>query len=224
MDILVVGATRGTGRAVTDTLVADGHTVTAFGRTATATFDADPPAGPGTLHAVDGDALDPEAVAKAVAGQDAVVVTLGISDNPVTVRLLRRATTALDVRSRGTAVVLDAMRSQRVRRVVVQTTYGQGDTWSRLNLQWKATFRLLLWPQLQDSARQEELVRASGLDWTIVRPVSLTDDATTAPAEVRDDGTVASFHLARGQLARVHADAVTSPDRVGQVLAVSAAG
>lgn len=221
MDILVVGATRGSGRALTDTLVADGHTVTAFGRTATATFAAAPPSGPGTLRAVDGDVLDPDAVAKAVAGQDAVVVTLGISDNPVGVRLFRRATTALDVRSRGTAVVLDAMREAGVRRVVVQTTYGIGETWKRLSLPWKATFRLLLWPQLQDSVRQEDAVRASGLDWTLVRPVALDDDETATAPRVCDCDSTASFHVSRRQLARAHADAVTSRERIGQTLSVS---
>ncbi|ACZ30465.1 NAD-dependent epimerase/dehydratase [Xylanimonas cellulosilytica DSM 15894] len=221
MDILVVGATRGTGRALTDTLVADGHTVTAFGRTATATFATTPP-GPGTLRAVDGDVLDADAVAKAVAGQDAVVVTLGISDNPVTVRLLRRASTALDVRSRGTAVVLGAMRDQGVRRVVVQTTYGLGDTWQRLDLRWKATFRLLLWPQLKDSAKQEDVVRASGLDWTLVRPVALSDAPTTTPARVSDDGSAAGFTVSRHDLARALADVATDRDRIGRTLAVSA--
>ncbi|MGF0116603.1 NAD(P)-dependent oxidoreductase [Promicromonospora sp. Marseille-Q5078] len=167
----MVGATRGSGLAVTRRLAADGHTVTAFGRTASSAFDAPVP-GPGVVRPVDGDALDPDAVAKAVAGHDAVVVTLGISDNPLAVQWLRRAGTALDVRSRGTAVVIGAMRETGVRRLVVQTTYGLGDSWRHLDLTWKLVFRFVIGRQFADSGRQEEAVRASGLDWTIVRPVS----------------------------------------------------
>jgi len=125
MDVLVVGATRGSGLAITRELVAAGHRVTAFGRTASTAFAA-PVAGPGSLRPVDGDALDAEAVTKAVAGQDAVVVTLGISDNPLAVQWLHRSSTAQDVRSRGTATVVAAMRETGVRRLVAQSTYGLG--------------------------------------------------------------------------------------------------
>jgi len=225
MDVLVVGATRGSGLAVTRRLAAEGHTVTAFGRTASTAFAAPVP-GPGVVRPVDGDALDPDAVAKAVAGHDAVVVTLGISDNPLAVQWLRRAGTALDVRSRGTAVVIGAMRETGVRRLVVQTTYGLGDSWRHLDLTWKLVFRFVIGRQFADSGRQEEAVRASGLDWTIVRPVSLTDadpdGGPEAPARVTTDDTRRGLKVSRAQLARAHADALADPATVGATLSVSA--
>jgi hypothetical protein len=64
----------------------------------------------------------PEDVGRAVRGQDAVVVTLGISEHPLRVRLLGSAGTPLDVRSRGTAAVVAAMRTHGVRRLVVQSS------------------------------------------------------------------------------------------------------
>ena len=219
-NILVVGASRGTGRAVVTRLLADGHRVTAFGRTASAELAGLQHDG---LTAFDGDVLDPDAVGKAMVGQDAVVVTLGISDSPLKVRLLRRAGTALDVRSRGTAVVLDAMRDHGVRRLVVQTTYGLGDSFARMSLTWKLTFRLLLAPQIADSERQEALVRGSRLDWTVVRPVGLTDEAPGGSVQVADNDEVGSFAVSRDQVASVIADAVGTDDRVGRVLSVSTA-
>ncbi|TWH28523.1 putative NAD(P)-binding protein [Isoptericola variabilis J7] len=187
------------------------------------TLAAAPPAGPGTVRPLDGDALDPDDVAKAVVGQDAVVVTLGISDNPLAVHWLRRAGTALDVRSRGTRVVARAMADQGVRRLVVQTTYGLGDSWQLLDLRWKLTFRLVIGRQLTDSARQEDVVRASGLDWTLVRPVSLTDDDVAAPAHVTTDDSTVGMAVARSQVARAVADAVETPATVGATLSVSSA-
>ncbi|MFC8600513.1 NAD(P)-dependent oxidoreductase [Isoptericola sp. NPDC057191] len=222
MDVLVVGATRGSGLAVTRELVEAGHRVTAFGRTASAAF-ATPLPGPGTVRPVDGDALDPEAVAKAVAGQDAVVVTLGISDNPLAVQWLRRASSPADVRSRGTATVVEAMRETGVRRLVVQSTYGLGESWAHLDLTWKLVFRFVIGRQFTDSGRQEEVVRGSGLDWTLVRPVSLTDDpATGTSAHVTTDHTRQGLKVSRAQLARVHADTLADPATVGATLSVSA--
>lgn len=227
MDVLVIGATRGTGLAVVKRLVTEGHTVTAFGRTASTVFGPGGRAlaeldGPGTVRAVDGDTLDRDAVAKAVAGQDAVVVTLGISDNPLKVQWLRRATTALDVRSRGTAVVVDAMRREGVRRLLVQTTYGLGEQRTNLSLAWKLTFRLVLGPQIRDSERQERAVRSSGLDWTLVHPVSLTDEAPPGPARVTTDGRIGQYKVARAQVARATVDALDDPATIGAVLSVSA--
>lgn len=219
MDVLVVGGTRGTGLAVVRRLVAQGHTVTVFGRTAsTAAVDV---AGPGTLRRVDGDALDREAVARAVAGQDSVVVMLGISDNPLAVHWLRRASTALDVRSAGTAVVVDAMQRHGVRRLVVQTTFGLGDSWANLDLAWKLTFRFVIGRQFTDSATQERVVRSSGLDWTIVRPVSLTDDEPDASPTVTIDDSVVGLKVARAQVAVAVADALEAPATVGATLSVS---
>jgi len=221
MDVLVIGATRGSGLALTRELVATGHHVTAFGRTASTAFAAPPP-GPGSVRPLDGDALDPEAVAKAVAGQDAVVVTLGISDNPLAVQWLHRSSTSPDVRSRGTATVVGAMRETGVRRLVVQSTYGLGDSWAHLDLTWKLVLRFVIGRQLADSARQEEVVRASGLDWTLVRPVSLTDSlAAEPPAHVTTDDTRRGLKVSRARLARVHAAALGDLGTVGATLSVS---
>ena len=107
MRVLVVGASRGTGAELVDELARRGHVVTAFSRRA----GGDDP----RIVYQSGDVLDADAVAKAVAGQDAVVVTLGIPDNPFRVRLTRRASSPLDVRSTGTANVVRAMTETGVR-------------------------------------------------------------------------------------------------------------
>ena len=216
MNVLVVGASRGSGAAAVRALVQAGHLVTAFARSTPAE-----PAGGGVRH-VTGDVLDDDALAKAMVGQDAVLVTLGISDNPITVRLLRRATSALDVRSRGTAKVIDAMRAAGTRRLVVQSTYGIGETYANLPLSLKAFFTLVIRPQVADHVRQEALVRDSGLDWTVVRPVVLDDEPADAPAKVDLDDHVVSMKVSRTQLARVLADAVDRDDWNGRTLSVSA--
>ncbi len=213
MKVLVIGASRGTGRAAVTELLKAGHEVTAFARSVDALPEAP------NLTRCTGDALDPSDVLRAVRGQDAVVVTLGITESPVVVRLgLQR--TPIDLRSRGTANVIAAMRAHGVRRLLVQTTYGIGDSKGRLSFGWAMAFRLLLWPQILDSEVQESLVRESGLDWTLLQPVGLTERDTDVPALTSKDAEVRSMEVARSQVARVIAT-LTAQVSSGECIAIS---
>ncbi|MGY1625318.1 NAD(P)-dependent oxidoreductase [Geodermatophilus sp. SYSU D00965] len=214
MRVLVVGATGGSGRAAVDALTARGHEVTAFARRASAVYGER--AG---VRAVDGDVTVAADVERAVRGQDAVVVALGISESALRVRLLGSRGTPLDVRSRGTRTVVAAMRSAGVRRLVVQSSYGVGETRTRLPLSSRVVLALLLRPQIADHERQERLVRDSGLDWTLVQPVYLTDG--DEPATVSADGDVEEWHVSRAAVGGVLADAVDGALPRGRSLAVS---
>ena len=67
-------------------------------------------------------------------GHDAVIVTLGISEPTLRVRLRGAQGTPDDVRSRGTAVVVGGRPARRRPSVVVQSSYGVGETRSLLGL------------------------------------------------------------------------------------------
>jgi nucleoside-diphosphate-sugar epimerase len=217
MKILVIGATGGSGRAVTAELLARSHSVTALSRHASS-LQLD-----GDLRVVDGDATRPDQVAAVMAGQDAVVVTLGISESPVRVRLRGAGSTVDDVRSRGTQVAVAAMRDAGVRRLVVQSSYGVGPTRPLLGLADRAFFALVLKPQIADTERQEQVVRGAGpdVDWTIVQPVHLTD-GPVAEARVTRDGSIGGRRVSRSSLAAVLADAAEGRHGTGRTLSVSA--
>lgn len=215
MKVLVVGASRGTGAALVSELAGRGHLVTAYARQASGEDER--------VRYVAGDVLDQEALEKAMIGQDAVAVTLGIPDNPFRVRLTRRASSPLDVRSRGTAGVLAAMRTHGVGRLAVQSTYGIGDTYAQLPLMLKAFFTLAIRPQVDDHERQERQVRASGLEWTIVRPTVLHDEPNDAAPYLGGDERPPTTRVSRHQVARVLADALEQDSLVGRTLTVSEA-
>ena len=124
MNVLVVGASRGSGAAAVRALVQAGHLVTAFARSAAGRGPRD------AVRHVVGDVLDDDALAKAMVGQDAVVVSLGISD-PVAFGLLRRArrSTCAPGRPRSSTPC-----APPARRLVVQSTYGIGETYGKLPL------------------------------------------------------------------------------------------
>lgn len=214
LDVLVVGASRGTGAALVAELAARGHRVTAFSRTAGVH--------PQGVRTVVGDVMDPAALGAAMAGQSAVAITLGIPDNPFRVRLTRRASSRLDVRSAGTRAVLAAMREHGVGRLLVQSTYGIGETYQHLPLALKAFFTLGIRPQVDDHEEQERLVQASGLEWTIVRPTVLHDGADAAPAWVSEADVAPTMRVSRRQVALVEADALEGREG-SRVLTVTAA-
>ncbi len=166
MNVIVFGATGSVGRLAVEELLKAGHHVTAFARHPEKLAMQDP-----QLARISGDATDAEDVSRAVAGHDAVVITLGAG--------MSRSSL---IRSQGTMNVIQAMQTHGVRRLICQSTLGAHESWSNLNFFWKRImFGALLRPVFKDHELQENLVRASGLDWTIVRPGSFTD----APASGR---------------------------------------
>lgn len=162
MKIIVFGATGTVGRHIVDRALLQGHEVTAFARNAASVALNHP-----RLTIIEGDVLLAGDVLCAVAGQEAVIVALGAGRNGI-------------VRSVGTKHVVDAMKRQGVHRLIVQSTLGAGDSHPALNFFWKRImFGLLLRPAFADHQRQEEIVKASDLDWTLVRPSAFTDGPAT---------------------------------------------
>ncbi|MEM9132235.1 MAG: NAD(P)-binding oxidoreductase [Actinomycetota bacterium] len=215
--VLVVGATGGSGRAAVDALAAAGHHVTAFSRSAEAAFGDHP-----EVTAINGDVMDPADVDRAVAGHDAVVVTLGITENPVRVRLLGPARTPLDVRSTGTGNVVDAMHAHGVDRLVVQSSYGIGPTRRHLGLRDRIFFALLVKNQMADTEIQEQVVRSSGLDWTLIQPVHLNDSTPHAAAFLSTTGETAEMKVSRVAVGQAIELVVGDPNLSYETVSVSA--
>jgi uncharacterized protein YbjT (DUF2867 family) len=213
MKILIMGATGGSGRAAAERLVAEGHEVTAFSRRGVAVA-------PG-VRVVSGDAMNPGDVARAVAGHDAVIVTLGITESPLRVRLFGPRHTPAAVRSVGTRNVIAAMQAHGVRRLVVQTTFGVGATRDRLGWLDALFFALLLKPQIADTEVQNREVSESGLEWVIAQPVHLTDDADDDMPFASVAGETGRLKVSRRSVARFLARAATSAEFVGREVALS---
>ena len=147
-------------------------------------------------------------------------MTLGISEPTLRVRLRGAQGTPDDVRSRGTAAVVAAARRAGIRRVVVQSSYGVGETRSLLGLVDRVFFALLIKPQIIDSEIQEGVLRGSDLDWTIVQPVHLSDDESV-DRFVSTDGRIRQHKVSRRAVAHVHADLVEQASMVGATVSVS---
>ncbi|MCY4660241.1 MAG: NAD(P)H-binding protein [Acidobacteria bacterium] len=157
MKLIVFGATGKTGQHVWRNALEQGHDVTAFTRSPHKTEGAG-------LRVAQGNVFDAAAVADAVAGHDAAIVALGSTG-------LRDRTTL----ATGTRNVVDGMTRHAVERLVVLSAAGVGESWGQVPLLARVMFGTLLRNILADHTAQEALVRASALDWTLVRAAILHD-------------------------------------------------
>ncbi len=166
MNILVIGASQGTGALAVRAALDKSHRVTAFARSPQK-LNLDHP----QLQKTVGDFHQAASVEAAVPGHDAVIVTASATS-------LGAFKANPRYFSQGTAYVIDAMKKSGVKRLVVLSALGTGDSRSLLNPILRALMvGFLLKVPFQDHERQEEQVRASGLDWVIARPGRLTNGA-----------------------------------------------
>ncbi|MBS3968186.1 MAG: SDR family oxidoreductase [Truepera sp.] len=164
MKLVIFGSTGGIGRQLVAQALEQGHTVAAFARNPSKLELKHI-----NLRVVQGDALDPASVEKAVQGQDAVLSSLGAGASPFGT-----------IRAEGTRNIVQAMEKTGARRLICVSTIGVGDSWDNLDFLWKyLMFGLLFRSVYKDHVRQEEYVKQSRLEWTIIRPAGLTDGDRT---------------------------------------------
>jgi uncharacterized protein YbjT (DUF2867 family) len=146
MNLVVLGATGGTGRLVVEQALAAGHTVTALVRSPEKLGTSQP-----NLRVISGSAIDPESVARALESADAVISTLGGGGSVI---------------ADSTAAIVAAARQTGVRRVVVLSSWlVERDRMSPLL---RLATGIAMKGLIMDKSAGEQLLRQSALDWTIV--------------------------------------------------------
>jgi putative NADH-flavin reductase len=175
--VVVIGASRGVGLETVRCALAQGHRVRALARGAASIALEHP-----QLEKVTADALNRTAVSKALEGADAVIETLGAPSDMASMLWGTRLFSA------ATRLLIDAMRERGVRRLVAVTGLGAGNSRGHGGLLYDAiAFPLVLKRIYDDKDVQEQMIRASGLDWTIVRPGLLRNGPATGRARALTD-------------------------------------
>ncbi|HSG42046.1 MAG TPA: SDR family oxidoreductase [Anaerolineales bacterium] len=185
MKLAIFGSSGRTGVELVKQALEKDHKVTAFLR--------DParlPVQHDQLETITGDVLTGENIADAVQGQDAVVCVLGSNDLKKT-----------DIRSTGTANIIQAMKQQNVQRYIVVSAMGTGDSWDTLSSTGKFLYATVLKNSRSDHEAQEIAVKASDLAWTIIRPSGLTDEPKTGEYEVGENIPAKTSRIARADVA-----------------------
>lgn len=215
MNIIVFGPTGGTGRAVVEKLLADGHSVTAFARNPSKLSPA-----PG-LAIVAGDAMNAADVERAVPGHDAVVISLGNTQLELAVSLGARRTTPADICETGTRNILADLGPNSPVRVIVVTAFGVGDTRDNIPMPFRIFSRLFLREAMADKERQEAALKASGLDYVLVQPVGLTDAPASGAFFVSENGEARKMRISRKDVGAFIAEEIAKPRYHRQTIVLS---
>lgn len=210
MQLAVFGATGRTGRPLVEQALERGHGVVAFARDASDLADLDHP----SLSVVEGDAYAGDGVADAVAGADAVVSVLGQTGSGPD-----------DLLTVAGDHVLEAMDEAGVSRFVTLVGAGVREDGESVSLSGKAMgtlLRLLARSVLEDAETHVERVRASDVDWTVVRAPRLVDGDGTG--DYRAGDVALGFEsVARADVARFVLDLLEDEAYVGEMPKVGSA-
>jgi putative NADH-flavin reductase len=189
MKIAIFGATGETGRQLVEQALAAGYQVVAYVRNPSKLITKHE-----NLTIVQGELADQAMIEHAVSGADAVISALGprgdSKGKPIT---------------RGMQNIIETMKKQGVRRLIVSSTLSAKDPNDLSDFKAKALVNLV---KLAMHAAYEEIVsvadtvRKSDLDWTIVRLTTLNNNPKSGKVRVGYLGKgEVGFRISRADLA-----------------------
>jgi putative NADH-flavin reductase len=207
MKLLVLGGTSGTGRHVVTQALDKGHQVTVVARDRTkAGVEHE------RLRIVDGDVRNIRALGEVMAGQHAVVSTIGRGKSFKSENLIAESVPG----------ILAAMQSHDIKRLLFTSAIGVGETFRDASLPMKIFARTLLRGIYADKFIGDELIRKSGLDWTIVQPVGLTDGPLTKGYRVGEHLPLSGLaSISRADAAHFIVDRLDDRTTFGKTLVVA---
>lgn len=186
MKLAVFGATGGTGKEILSQAISKGYEISALVRDPSRLRKTDAE----KVHFVVGNVLNQNEVVETINDTDAVIVCLGHSaDSPE------------NTVSEGTKNIIQAMEENNLRRLVVVTSLGVGDSKNQVPLAFKIMMTTVLRKVMADKENQEKAVRESGLDWIIVRPGGLTDEPAKGDIIVGTEDSIIAGSISRADLA-----------------------
>ena len=165
MKIAIFGASGATGKNVVEQALAQGNEVNAFVRNPEKMDIQND-----KLTVIQGDVTNAQDVENAVAAATGVLVTLGASPDMQ----------ADIVMEEGARNIINAMKKHGVKRIIVQSSYAMSGSEEGVAFMKEMGMGdeqiAMVRPVLDDKAKQEDAIRDSGLEYTIVRPLMLNDE------------------------------------------------
>lgn len=213
-EILVFGATGGTGAAIVRQALERGFGVTIFVRDSNRAQQLF--AGLAErLTIIAGDAASEDDVRRALAPQpDAVICSLGIYQ--------RRS--GHDDLARATAHIIAAMQAAGSNRLICISSLGVGDSRGQGDFVTRLIQKTALRFTLADKEQQEQALRDSSLDWTVIRPTRLLNDGGPPHYQWwlgKQPARKIPWSINRSQVAELALNCLDEPDTINKALNVS---
>jgi putative NADH-flavin reductase len=220
MKLTIFAATGGIGRQALEQAVAAGHDVTAVVR--------NPKKLSREVRVVTADLAtpDPAALEYAIKGSDAVLSGLG-----------PRSASEAGIAGQGTRAIVQAMKATNVRRIVVVSAapigtvpspgrpnppkHDPGDGFFVRNLL-GPLIKAALRKHFADLALMEDVLRDSGLDWTVVRPPRLTGKPVTGSYRTAyGQNLQRGLFVSRADVAHLMLRVLRQPETVKQAIGIA---
>jgi putative NADH-flavin reductase len=204
MKLTVFGATGGIGRQLIAQGIARGHEMTAIARR---------PVELG-CDVVVTDLGDAEALAAAVAGRDAVLSALGMRPAEMKTRRANEPAARSTVQADGARAQVAAMQATGVRRIISVDASGRvADAGDSVLMRYvaKPVVQRILGEGFADLAVAEQVLRAAGVDWTLIAPPRLTDGPRRPYRTVLDVNVRGGRTLSRADVADAMFRALDEP-------------
>jgi putative NADH-flavin reductase len=206
MKLLILGATGPTGRQLVKQAVERSHTVSAAVRNPFKLAGQDRHLSVNII-----DVLNEDQLTGAIRGNDAVLSALGSG------RDLHST-----IISRTTPVLIRAMENAAVKRLIFLSSFGVGDSWHQASFLSKFFFRLLLKDILADKGKADQLLRNSGLDYTLVYPTSLHNGKRSGKYETGENISPGLFpRISRADVAEFMLQQVDDPKWIRKTVIIS---
>jgi putative NADH-flavin reductase len=145
------------------------------------------------LTVIQGNLKDESSVEQAVRGADAVLSTLGPANNQRPFEI-----------SQGMQTILLMMQKNGVERLIISagaSVSDHGDAPTLFNKLMNILLKMVSRYVYEDMLKTVELVRASGLEWTVVRVPMLIDDPATGQVKVGMVGKGMGARISRENMA-----------------------
>lgn len=206
--VLILGATGRTGKHAIPLALEKGYQVIALVRNpAKIAIKHD------GLTIVKGLPANIDDIRKAMKGCDAVLSLL----SPLTrgQAISFRKINAPRILEKSITNVLQVMNESGVKRLLILSSVGVGNSWKYTPWYVKLLIRLTNFKVIfADHNAQEDLIQASGTNWTIARPAGLNENETIGTLAVTYNHTPKPFQLSRKLLAKFFIDNLYSEDFV----------
>jgi putative NADH-flavin reductase len=214
MKILILGITGRTGSLVAAEAIRRGHEVIGIARESKSFIES-------KVKIAEGSPMDYNLVFSSMEGCDAVVSALNISrtsDNP-----WAKVRAPKDLMSKSISNAVSAMKEKSVRRIIVVSAAGVGSSKKEV----PGFFHFLVKISniryaYQDHERQEKILTASGLDWTIIRPGMLNNKNTETEVIASINGIPKiKAGISRNGLAHFILNCIEKNEFIGQMPGIS---
>jgi len=203
MNIVVFGGTGDVGQEIVRKLIAQNKKVTVLTRQNKQSSDK--------INYVTGDVLDYASVENCMEDPGQIIIALGFNNS------------ALDTMSKGTRNILDSMKVKNCKRVVCLSAQGVGDSWDYMPTEFKEMVMAdpVLGASFKDHSIQEDIIKSSDFEWTIVRPTEIIDSVESKNFTVNFPTESSTFQISKYDVAQFIIDQLADNSFSGQTVMIT---